>query len=128
MPPSAWGACPTAPPAGRRGCRLLHDGRGRGDLRLPVVAGLRLRIGLGLAIATLLRIRLLRLRGRPRLNRRWRGSHARLRRCGLAARCWCCTELTQPLFELPVAVLQFLVLPGQLTELLFQPLDPHFRV
>ncbi len=37
-------------------------------------------------------------------------------------------ELAQPLFELAVAVLQFLVLAGQLPELLLEPLDPHFRV
>src|SRR5439155_232660 len=37
-------------------------------------------------------------------------------------------ELAQAILELPVAVLQFLVLPGELAKLVFQPLDPQFRV
>ncbi len=37
-------------------------------------------------------------------------------------------KLTQPVLELAVAVLQFLVLAGQLPELVFQPLDPHFQI
>ena len=37
-------------------------------------------------------------------------------------------ELPQPLFELAVAVLQFLVLAGELSQLVFKPLDAHFGV
>ena len=37
-------------------------------------------------------------------------------------------KLPQPLLELAVAVLQLLVLAGQLPQLVFQPLDPHFSV
>ena len=37
-------------------------------------------------------------------------------------------ELPHSLFELAVAVLQLLVLTGQLPQLAFQPLDPHFLV
>ena len=37
-------------------------------------------------------------------------------------------ELAQPLFELAVSVLQFLVLAGELPQLVLEPLDPHFRV
>jgi hypothetical protein len=36
--------------------------------------------------------------------------------------------LAQPLLELAVAVLQFLVLASQLAELALQPLDPHLHV
>jgi hypothetical protein len=34
----------------------------------------------------------------------------------------------QTLFKLPVAELQFLVLPGQLPDLIFQLLDPDLRI
>ncbi len=34
----------------------------------------------------------------------------------------------QALFELPVTVLQFLVLPGELPQLVFELLNPDFRV
>ena len=34
----------------------------------------------------------------------------------------------QPLFELPVAVLQLLVLAGELPQLILKLLDAHFRV
>ena len=34
----------------------------------------------------------------------------------------------QAVLELPVAVLQFLVLAGELPQLIFQLLDPHFRI
>ena len=37
-------------------------------------------------------------------------------------------KLAQPILELAVAILQFLVLAGQLPELVFQPLDSHFQV
>ena len=37
-------------------------------------------------------------------------------------------KLTQPILELAVTVLQFLVLAGQLPELAFQPLDPHLHI
>jgi hypothetical protein len=34
----------------------------------------------------------------------------------------------QALFELPVAILQFLVLPGELPQLIFELLDPRLRI
>jgi len=37
-------------------------------------------------------------------------------------------ELAQPILELPVAELHSSFWPGQLPELVFQPLDPHFQV
>ena len=77
---------------------------------------------------TLLRIALLPLR-RAGLNWRRRRGHAGLRHRRLAAwRRRRGAELAQPIFELPVAELQFLVLAGQLPELAFQPLDPHFQI
>ena len=51
--------------------------------------------------------------------------HRRLGRRALRRRR---AELPQPLLELAVAVLQFLVLAGQLPQLVFQPLDPHLEV
>ena len=118
--------------AGRRGRRFLHDRRGRGNLRLLVIAGLGLRIALllprPLLRIALLRIALLPLR-RARLNGSRRRGHVGLRHRRLAARRGRRgAKLAQPLFELPVAVLQLLVLAGQLPELVFQPLDPHFQI
>ena len=81
--------------------------------RLLLVAGLGLLIG--------------RLRG-------GRGRNARLdhgRRSagtGGSTDLSAAAELAQAILELPVAVLQFLVLPGELAKLVFQPLDPQFRV
>jgi len=105
-------------PAGRpcRHSRRFLDDRGRcGDLRLVTRLGLRLP------------------HQRCRLHRRSGGDagldHGRLLTC--------CGGLTgggatlkrpQALFELPVAVLQFLVLAGELAKLVFQPLDPQFQV
>jgi hypothetical protein len=57
-----------------------------------------------------------------RRNRR----HVRLGGRSLSARGR--TKLPQPLFELPVPVLQLLVLAGQLPKLALQPLDPHFHI
>ena len=37
-------------------------------------------------------------------------------------------ELPQPLLKLAVAILQLLVLAGQLPQLVFKPLDPHLEV
>jgi hypothetical protein len=34
----------------------------------------------------------------------------------------------QAFFQLPVAILQFLVLPGELPQLVFELLDPHLRI
>ncbi len=68
-------------------------------------------IGAGEA-TLLLRIALLRWAG---LNRGWNRSYAGLRNASLAAGCLRRgAELAQPLFELTVTVLQFLVLAGQL--------------
>jgi len=83
-----------------RGCRVLHDRRGRRDLRLLVVAGLGLRIALRLASPLLriilLRIALLPLR-RAGLNRRRRRGHVGLRTRGLATRRGRCgAKLTEP--------------------------------
>jgi hypothetical protein len=36
--------------------------------------------------------------------------------------------LPQPLLKLAVAILQFLILAGQLPQLVFKPLDPHFEI
>ncbi len=116
---------------GLRGCRVLRDRRGRCDLRLLVVAGLGLRIALlarALLRIALLRIALLSLR-RAGLNRGRCCGHVRLRSRGLATRRGRCgAKLAQPILKLAVAVLQFLVLAGQLPELVFQPLDPHFQI
>ena len=116
--------------AGRRRRRVLHDRRGRRDLRLLLRIGLlrgRLLIaGLRLLVAALLRIR--RRLPVAGIGLRGCGGHVRLgwRRCG---RCWWRgAKLTQPLFELPVAILQFLVLAGDLPELVLQPLDAQFEV
>ena len=38
------------------------------------------------------------------------------------------THLAQPVFELAVAVLQFLVLAGELAQLLLEPLDAQLRI
>ncbi|HKB82643.1 MAG TPA: hypothetical protein VKD04_05485, partial [Burkholderiales bacterium] len=35
---------------------------------------------------------------------------------------------SQALFELPVAVLQFLILAGELPQLILKLLNPHFRI
>jgi hypothetical protein len=110
----------------RRRRRILDDWRGRSDLRL--IARRPLRIGwLPLRVARLCRRLLV-----GRLRRR--GGNARLgdgRRSAWAGgstdRC-AAAELAQPVLELPVAVLQFLVLAGELTELAFQPLDPQFKI
>ena len=97
------------------------------DLRL-LVGRLRLRI-------TLLPLRIAGLRlGLPRrrigLDRGRRRGDAGLGRrrlagrgCGRAA-----AELPQALLELAVAILQFLVLAGELPQLVLEPLDPHIRV
>ena len=103
----------------RRRRRLLHDRRGRGDLRL-LVARLGLRIArLAWAAGRRIGLRRRRHRGHAGLG------HRRLagRRRGRAA-----AELPQPLLELAVAILQFLVLAGQLPQLVFEPLDPHLEI
>ncbi|KRR09658.1 hypothetical protein CP49_35945 [Bradyrhizobium valentinum] len=77
----------------------------------------------------MLRIALRPLR-RAGLNwRRRRGYVGLLRTHGLATRRGrCSAKLTQPVLKLAVTVLQFLVLAGQLPELVFQPLDPHLQI
>jgi hypothetical protein len=121
--------------SGRR--RFLHDRRGGCDLRL-LIAALLLRIRLlrrrllitflGLLVSALLRIGRLPVAGIG-LRRRHRGD-ARLSCRRRRARC--CgrrgTELAQPVLELAVAVLQFLVLAGDLAKLVLQPLDAHLEV
>ncbi len=97
---------------------FLDDRRGSGDLRL-FIARLRLPIGrLSLLSRTIGRIGRLRGRSGRILRDRRRSGH------GLRA----ALKLPQPLFELAVAVLQFLVLARQLPQLIFQPLDTHFRI
>ena len=117
-----------APPGPRR---FLRDRRGACDLSLRIGLLLRLavarllllaiaRLRLGLRVATLGRRLVIAGAG----LRRRHGRHialARRSRRGPA-------ELPQPLFELAVAVLQFLVLAGELAQLVLQLLDAHFRV
>src|SRR5437016_921728 len=68
-------------------------------------------------------------RGLVRRLRRGRGGYARLgNRRQAGGRRGCAADLPQALLELPVAVLQFLVLPGELPELVLKPLDPKFQV
>ena len=58
-----------------------------------------------------------------------RSRHAGLRDRGLATgRDRRAAELAQPLLKLAVSVLQFLVLAGELPQLVLEPLDPHIRV
>ena len=68
----------------------------------------------------------------------WLGITGLSLRCGacgntrLGRRLTCCRyaalQLAQSFFQLTVAILKFLVLPGQLPELILQPLDPDLRV
>ena len=107
--------------------RLLHDRRGRRDLRLDIAA-LRLRriAGLGLRRIAGLGPRL--AVGGLKLHRRCR-SDARLgcrRRTG--RRLHAALQLPQPILELAIAILQFLVLAGELAKLLFQLLDAQLRI
>ena len=106
--------------AGGRCCRLLlNDRRGGCDLRL-LVSGLSLRLALSLPC------------GRTGLlHRRRNCSDAGLRHRWLARRTCsgrAAAELPQPLLELAVAILQLLVLAGQLPQLVFEPLDPHLEI
>src|SRR5207248_6409794 len=115
-----------AAPAWRPRRRFLDDRRGSRDLLLRIAR-------LGLPITRLrLAVAALRLRwaiGRVGLRRRQRGCdtplHCRSRTARGRLRI---AELPQALFELAVAELQFLVLAGQLPQLVFQPLDAHFRI
>ena len=67
--------------------------------------------------------------GRIERHRRRRG-HARLGDRGLTAgAAWrAALKRSQAILELPVAVLQFLVLAGQLPQLVLKLLDAHFRI
>jgi len=121
----------------RGGLLLLSKGNHDLELYWPLVRVALLlvrilRIALLLA-SPLLRITLLRIALLPlwRTGLNWRRSRCRtgLRHRRLAAwRRRRGAELAQPILELPVAELQLLVLAGQLPELVFQPLDPHFQV
>jgi hypothetical protein len=120
----------TAAAKGWRRGWVLHDRRRRRNLRL-LVGRLRLRIG-----RLSLRVAWLGL-GLPRERIGLNGSRQR-RYCGNAGlghwrlaggTCSRATaKLPQPLLELTVAILQFLVLAGQLPQLVFKPLDPHLEV
>ncbi len=90
---------------------LLNDRRRSGNLRLITRLGLRLP------------------EGRTRLHRGSRGdvglgdgglTHGGALRAAL--------EQPQALFELPVAVLQLLILAGELPQLILKLLNSHFRV
>lgn len=85
-------------------------------LDIATLAALRLRriagLGLRLAVAGL------------ELRRRRRGDARRCTGCGLHA----ALQLPQPILELAIAVLQFLVLAGELAKLLFQLLDAQLRI
>ena len=98
----------TPAPGLRRASRFLHDRRRRGDLLLRIA-------------------RLLIVRGE--LHRR-RGGDAGLGDRGRSAGGGLRTTLQrlQALFELPVAVLQLLVLAGELPQLILKLLDTHFRI
>jgi hypothetical protein len=63
---------------------------------------------------------------RRRRRRRGVGQDGGLAAAGRGLR----ASLKQPqaLFELPVTVFQFLVLPGELPQLVFELLNPHLRV
>ena len=82
-------------------------------------------------VAALLRIARLRLPGGRRLlRRRHRGDAGlgsrRRRRAGRSS--GAAAELAQAFLELPVAVLQLLILAGHLPELVLQPLDTQLKV
>ena len=103
----------TAPAWRRRhACRLLDDRRRSGDLRLIAGLGRRLPIG------------------RIRLRRRQRGDiglgDGGRRSAGSAL--GAALKQPQALFELPVAILQFLVLAGELPQLILELLNPHLRI
>jgi hypothetical protein len=61
------------------------------------------------------------------LRRRHRG-HIGLTRTGRAWRRHAGTKLAQPLLKLAIAVLQFLVLAGELAQLVLKPLDTHLGI
>ena len=86
---------------GCNGCRILHDRRWRSDL---VISRL------------------------PRARRR-RGDHGR-GRAGLPRRSGrrACLQRPELLFKLPIAILQLFILAGELPQLIFKPLDLHFRI
>ena len=111
--------------------RLLYDRLGRSDLllviatlRLPAIALLGLPVSLlRLGVARLdLRVSLRLLCRRHRRDIGLAGRSLSRSAARLAA------ELAQPLLELAVAVLQLLVLTGQLPQLVFKPLDPHLGI
>jgi hypothetical protein len=62
--------------------------------------------------------------GHARLGQTWLGNAGRSTGRGLRA----ALECPQAVLELPVAVLQFLVLAGELPQLILKLLNPHFRV
>jgi len=79
----------------------------------------------------LLRLAVPRLRRRVSLRllrRRHRRDIGLARRRLSALSGWLAAKLAQPLLELAVAILQLLVLAGQLPQLVFEPLDPHFGI
>ena len=108
--------------AGRR--RLLHDRGWRGDLRL---IGRRPALWMGLRAGRIggLPLRRVRLALGRILLRRGCGGDIGL---GLTGRLRAALQHPQPVFELPVAVLQFLVLAGELPQLIRKLLDPRFRI
>ena len=103
------------PAARRRYARgLLNDGRGSGDLRL--IASRRLLIDDGRRLYW-------RQRGRIR-----QGNTGLARKRSLRTRLGTALKHPQTLFQLPVTVLQLLVLPGELPQLVFELLDPGLRI
>ena len=101
----------TAPASGRHSLRFLHDRRRRGNLLIIT------RLDLWLS------------KGRIRLHRRSRRDVG-LGDRGLTAGSYLRAALKQPqaIFELPVAILQLLILAGELPQLILKLLNPHFRV
>jgi len=101
----------TAQASGRHSPWFLHDRRRRGNLLVIP------RLDLWLP------------QRRIRLHRRGR-RNVGLGERGLTAGSSLCAALQQPqaVFELPVAILQFLILAGELPQLILKLLNPHFRV
>ena len=88
-------------------------------LRLRRIAGLRRRIaGLGLRLAV----------ARLKLHRRCRGDARLGGRRHTGPGLHAALQLPQPILELAIAILQFLVLAGELAKLLFQLLDAQLRI
>jgi hypothetical protein len=134
-----------APSAGRTDCRLGLDWKLAATQRTRRAGGIRIEGGIeGIAAPADLPSRGLlsdwgdrsdgsRLIIRVRLCGRQRAriglSDVGLTGARGASRCLATSlKRSQTLFELAIAILQFLVLPGELAQLIFKLLNPHLRV